>query len=67
MHPFNVCNILILTLIEDCKLFLFITWCTKKFVESIELVKTSTETHLYDVEVVSKNNVWCVVNAVENS
>ena len=33
----------------------------KNIFKSIELVKTSTETHLYDVEVVSKNNVRCDV------
>ena len=33
----------------------------KNIFKSIELVKTSTETHLYDVVVVSKNNVRCDV------
>ena len=33
----------------------------KSIFKSIELVKTSTETHLYDVVVVSKNNVRCDV------
>ena len=33
----------------------------KNIFKSIELVKISTETHLYDVVVVSKNNVRCDV------